>query len=349
MADYGTLIPSDAQIKDLARKRAVKTLSGLGSFYGLPIADQQSIYSALVEENIDKHKTSLGMSVARQMATDSGKEMGYKGYDPGFQGDTKAFKELVDSVDFPKFVADLLKAVFDANLKVMKQQTDSYIMLMKEATKSTADFLKKVKDDDTFAKLAESRSDKYNVTTEKNADGSSKLSLTTPEGDKVDPEDDEVKRHILEAKINMAKEHRAALREVLLMGVTRLVVEKGEIEAGVEFSVKASRESKAHHDDQNINTTTMNMEYDSPLGGLFGGPSGSMEMTNTNIQVNTSDKKATDDLSATLKGKVNIKFKTDYFKLDNFANMYADGGVAALHPPGGGAGAAAPQPAAAGR
>jgi hypothetical protein len=61
-----------------------------------------------------------------------------------------------------------------------------------------------------------------------------------------------------------------------------------------------------------------------------------MDMTNTNIQVNTSDKKATDDLSATLKGKVNIKFKTDYFKLDNFANMYAEGGVAALKPPAAG-------------
>ena len=78
-----------------------------------------------------------------------------------------AFNELVDSVDFPKFVADLLKAVFDANLKVMKQQTDTYIKLMKEATKSTADFIKKVKDDESFAKLAETRSDKYNVITEK--------------------------------------------------------------------------------------------------------------------------------------------------------------------------------------
>ena len=38
-----------------------------------------------------------------------------------------------------------------------------------------------------------------------------------------------------------------------------------------------------------------------------------------------SDKKATDDLSATLKGKVNIEFATDYFKLDNFASLYQDG------------------------
>lgn len=324
-----------ARIKQLARSKAMEILGGSPAFRSMTIADQMSIYRSMVEDEIKRldrqEMERLGLS--KPMATDSGKEMGYKGYDPGFQADTRAFTELVQSVDFPKFVADLLKAVFDANLKVMKQQTDAYIKLMKEATKSVAEFVKKVKDEESFMKLAETKSGKYNVITEKAADGGSKLALTNPEGDKVDTEDAEVKRDIMEAKINMAKEHRAALREVLLMGVTRLVVEKGEIEAAVEFSVKASRESKARHEDQNINVTTVSASYESPLFGLFGGPSGSMEMTNTNIQVNTSEKKATDDLSATLKGKVNIKFKTDYFKLDNFANMYADGGVQALKPP----------------
>jgi hypothetical protein len=343
MNDNVTLLPGEAQIKEHARAMARDILSDSTVFHQMPVAEQKSIYLSLVEDEMDKQRQKYGL--AKPMATDSGEQMGYKGYDPGFKGDTRAFKELVDSVDFPKFVADLLKAVFDANLKVMKQQTDSYIKLMKEATKSTADFIKKVKDEESFARLAESRGDKYNVITEKAPDGSSKLALTTPEGEKHDLEDAEVKRHILEAKINMAKEHRAALREVLLMGVTRLVVNKGTIEAGVEFSVKASRESKAHHEDQNINVTNVEMEYESPLGGLFGGPSGSFEMTNTNIQVNTSDKKATDDLSATLKGKVNIEFKTDYFKLDNFATMYADGGVAALKPAGAGAPGAAAAPA----
>jgi hypothetical protein len=229
----------------------------------------------------------------------------------------------------------------------MKTQTDSYIKLMKEATKSTADFIKKVKDDDTFARLAESRGGQYNVTTEKQSDGSSKLALTNPEGEKQDLEDAEVKKHILEAKINMAKEHRAALREILLMGVTRLVVEKGEIDASVEFTIKASRASTAHHDDQNISTLNVHSEIDGGIiGSIFGGPSGSMDLTNTNIQVNTSDKKATDDMTASLKGHVNIKFKTDYFKLDNFANMYADGGTAALKPAPGQQGIGAPAPAA---
>ena len=336
------MIPAE-QITDKARSKARSVLGGSAAFQSMPLSDQKSIYLSLVQEYIDDEKGKLGL--ARQMATDSGKEMGFKGYDPAFGGTTAAFNELVDSVDFPKFVADLLKAVFDANLKVMKQQTDSYIKLMKECTKSTADFIKKVKDDDAFAKLAETDSSKYNVITEKQADGSQKLALTTPEGDKVDPEDTAVKTALFEAKLNMAKEHRAALREVLLMGVTRLVVEKGEIEAGVEFSVKANRESKAHHDDTNINTVNAQFGYEPPLFGLFGGPSGSVSVSNTNIQVNTSDKKATDDLSAKLTGKVKIIFKTDYFKLDNFANMYADGGTAALKPPAPGAPGQLPAPA----
>jgi hypothetical protein len=274
--------------------------------------------------------------------------MGYKGYDPSFGNETKDFKDLVDSVDFPKFVADLLKSVFDANLSVIKQQTDSYIKLMKECTKSAADFIKQVKDEESFARLAESKSDKYSVATEKQADGSQKLALTNPSGEKVDHEDAEVKKDILEEKLNMAKEHRAALREVLLMGVQRMYVERGLVEAGVDFSIHAARDSKAHHDDQNINTTTWGNDYGSGvLGDIFGGPSGSVQTTNTNIQVNTSDKHATDDLTANLHGKVQLNIATDIFKLNNFATMYADGGTAALKPAGG-AGGAPGLPAAAG-
>ena len=331
-----TEIAAPDEIVNEARTKTQGWLSASGTFLNLPFAEQQSIYLDELNREVDRIRSDRGLpELYRPMATDSGKEMGFKGYDPGFQGSTAAFNELVDSVDFPQFVADLLKAVFNANLKVMKEQTDSYIKLMKEATKSSADFIKQINDDDTFANLAESKSDQYNVTSEQAPDGTQKLVLTNPEGDAVDTEDSEVKKAILDAKILMAKEHRAALREVLLMGVTRLVVDKGTVEAGVEFMITANRKSTAMHRDQNINTTNVSASYDPPLGGLFGGPSGSMTMTNTNIQVNTSQKEATDTLSAKLTGKVLIQFKTDYFKLDNFANMYADGGTQALAPAGG--------------
>src|SRR5262249_42498996 len=148
MADTMVREVADDSVTQLARAYARDVLSKSESFPGLRLEEQQSVYKSLVQEYIDKRtpRYGTGNGYARPMATDSGKEMGYKGYDPGFQGDTKAFNDLIDSVDFPKFVADLLKAVFDANLTVMKQQTDSYIKLMKECTKSSADFIKQIKD-----------------------------------------------------------------------------------------------------------------------------------------------------------------------------------------------------------
>lgn len=318
--------PLRAKARDYAKQVLAQSLV----FRTMNPADQLAIYKDLVDEKLrDLNGEPREGKVATAMATDSGAEMGYKGYDPAFGGDTRAFKDLVDSVDFPDFVKDLMMAVFTGNLRVMKEQTDAYIKLMKEATKSTADFIKKIGDDESFIKLAETKGQQYSVTTEKQADGSEKIVLANPDGDKVDPDDAEVKKDILEAKVAMAKEHRAALREVILMGVTRLVVEKGEIEAGVEFKVNATRRSRAKHEDQNINVASLSADF-----GGFLMPSVNFSMTNTNIQVNTSEKNTEDNLSAMLKGKVNIKFKTDYFKLDNFANMYADGGVAALKPPG---------------
>ena len=142
------MIPSDG-IKERARAKARTVLRAAAPSSRPcrcgPAERSTSRWSRRTSTN-ERNRHGL----ARPLATDSGKDMGYKGYDPAFGGDTRAFNELVDSVDFPKFVADLLKAVFDANLKVMKTQTDSYIKLMKEATKSTADFIKKVKDDESL-------------------------------------------------------------------------------------------------------------------------------------------------------------------------------------------------------
>lgn len=328
MPSTTTLIPD---VKVEARQMARNVLVNSDVFKGMPLDEQRSIYMNLVDEYVDKLNNKYGVSKA--MADGPGAGMGFGGYDPGFSGSVDNFEDLVQSVNFPKFVADLMKAVFDANITVMKKQTDDYIRLMREATKSTADFVKKVKDDDTFAHLAENKSNMFNIAMEKDADGNNKMVLTNPEGEKVDMEDNEVKARIMEAKIAMAKEHRAALREVILMGVTRLVVEKGEIEAGVLFEITAKRHSDKSKSNTNINEFEANAEFGGGfMGSIFGGPSGSMKEKNTNINVSTSNKSADDTMTARLSGKVNIKFKTDYFKLDNFATMYADGGIAALKP-----------------
>jgi hypothetical protein len=311
--------PRVPEIQRQAREAARDQLSRSSMFRAMSIDEQQDVYHSVVDDNYRK--------LARQSGLSSAMVEDFDDYDPGFGNSVDAFQDLVDSVDFPTFVSDLLKAVFDANISVQKRQTDDFIRLMREATKSTADFLKKVDDEDAFAYLVESPNSQFNLSMEEDPEGGSKLALTTPEGEPVNMDDNEVKAKIMDAKIAMAKEHRAALREILLMGVTRMIVKKGEVEAAVEYKITAKRDSRKTHRDQNINTAQLGLSY-----GIFAGPKVNFNMTNTNIQVNTSSQTAEDELSARLMGKVKIEFASDYFKLDNFANMYADGGTQALQP-----------------
>jgi hypothetical protein len=315
-------------VKEQARTMARDVLSNSESFKSMPMEEQRTLYLDLVNENIKK--LSEPDTTSREMrAGDLGD---FEGYVPGFDNSVDAFEDLVDSVDFPAFVADLMKSVFDANLTVMKRQTDDYIRLLKEATRTSAEFIKKTSDDDAFSYLAENQSEMFNLSMKKGADGSAEMTLTNPEGEPVDMEDNEVKAKIVEAKIAMAKEHRAALREVILMGVTRQVVDKGEIEASVEFRITANRTSNAAKSNTNTNVNTFSGSYKPPLFGLFGGPSGGFSNTNTNINVRTSNQNAQDEMFAKLMGRVKIQFKSDYFKLDNFAQMYNNAGVAAFNP-----------------
>jgi hypothetical protein len=241
-----------------------------------------------------------------------------KRHEKGMGATVDAFEDLVDSVDFPQFVKDLLKAVFDANISVMRAQTEEYIRLMKQATKSVAELIKGVKDDDTFAYLAENKSDQFNISME-----GDKISLTKPDGAKLDVEDNEVKAKIMEAKIAMAQEHRAMLREVLLMGVTRLVVEKGTVEASVVFDVLANRDA-SRSDMVNTNEQTNSGGSGGLNLGIFN-IGGGTNKTKSKVMVSSANSKNTDQMKANLTGKVKIDFKTDYFKLDNFAAMYANG------------------------
>ena len=152
--------------------------------------------------------------------------------------------------------------------------------------------------------------------------------MTNPKGEAVDIGDNEVKAKIMDAKIKMAQEHRAALREMILMGLTRLVVEKGEIEAEVNFEFKGKRTGEKK--DRALNKTSSSSGTSARassgfLGKLFGG--GGIGRTSstqtTKFSVSSAKSTSEDELKAKLRGFVKIQFKTDYFKLDNFAQMYA--------------------------
>jgi hypothetical protein len=239
--------------------------------------------------------------------------------------------EFIDEIDFPKFVRDLVKGVFDANLEVTVKQMEAFQALLKTATRELTSFINKIDDTATFGYLVESQPDMFSMDFpddgETDRAGNPKPVLTDKGGAKLDLGDNEVKARIMEAKIAMAKEQRALLREVILMGVTRLVVEKGVIKASCLFDIKASEKvDKADKAalQSAVSDSTSITASGGLIGSIFGGPTAGHTRSSqkSKISVSSAKSQATTDLAAKVAGSVEIQFKTDYFKLDNFATMY---------------------------
>lgn len=150
--------------------------------------------------------------------------------------------DFIDAVSFPTFVSDLLEGVFRANLMVQREQMVAYQELLKSATQSLVFFMKKIEPAESFAYLAANEQDDFSVSFP--ADGGP-AELADKDGNIVaregqETEDAAIKAKIMDATLAMAKEQRAMLREILLMGVTRLVVDKGVVRASVKFDFKAT-------------------------------------------------------------------------------------------------------------
>jgi hypothetical protein len=230
---------------------------------------------------------------------------------------------------------------------------DKFIELMKAATASISKFVNAIDDTSSFGYLAENSGDDFSLgfdDDEKDENGQPKQVLMDKDGNVIAGKSSEeidagVKAKIMDAKIAMAREQRALLRETILMGVSRLVVERGRVQASVLFDFKATEDIKKQ-DKAAINKQKSSGSSIRAGGGLigsiFGGPSGGYTESEreTRISVSSAKSQASTSLAAKLTGSVDITFKSDYFKLDNFAAMY--GGLGA----GAGTGAQAGAPVA---
>ena len=335
-----------------ARAEAQSVLASSRSFAAMAPHEQLALYRSLVT-------AALSRPEARSRGMEDAKPVNQLPDAPTMGGltdanvknsrlDTLADQgtQFIQDVNFPQFVKDLLKGVFDANLQVTIQQMETYQKLLKTATDSLAKFVQKVDDAAAFAYLVDQKPDEFSMVFddgmgESDGEGgqaSSKPVLADKQGNVLDLSDNVLKARIMDAKIAMAKEHRAMLRETILMGISRLVVEKGVVEASVLFDVKAEenikRQGKSGSEFQGTKATESG-------GGFFSGLFGGGDETTTQerrTQISVSSVKAIADskLAAQIKGNVKIQFKSDYFKLDNFAKLLegGDGGASLGQIPG---------------
>jgi hypothetical protein len=347
----------EATLREIARARTRSALRG-EAFMALGADEQRSLFRNVYEQNYRDLANSFsapGSQPSRAMASDRASDMINEGRhsNPNIEKAGDIAGDFMQNVDFPGFVRDLLKGVFDANLEVTVKQMETFKGLLQAATQNLSSFVRNITDDQAMVSLADKKSDDFTIDFPedgpKDENGQPRPALIDARsGEKLDLGDNELKAKIMDTKIQMAREQRALLREVILMGVTRLVVERGQVKASVVFDIKASekieRKDKAALKSA-ISTSSSLSASGGFLGAIFGGPQGGTTRSsqNTRISISTTNSTSSTDLSAKVMGSVDIVFKSDYFKLDNFAQMYGPGGGDGANVPQ--TGGAAPRPA----
>lgn len=258
------------------------------------------------------------------------------------------FGEMVQKVDFPKFVGGLIKNVFQAIVESSIEQMRAYGELVANVAKSVDQFMtdnigegegrdflaNKYPDDlalDANASAFEAGADTPPprlVATGENSEErlgaiSLDLNLNPPITDLS--EEGAEQRLVTAARLQLARQRQQLLSSMVMLGINRIVVTDGSINAKVVFDMRASdtarQENRASMFDRqrssNRNTSAAG------LGGLGWGVGSRNVNTQDHVATvgsavdQSSESKA--EVKAKLSGDVRVNFKSDYLPLEKMA------------------------------
>jgi hypothetical protein len=219
---------------------------------------------------------------------------------------------FLDQVDFPTFVQALVTGTYNSIVKSTIEQMQAYTEMYKGLAQPLASITKSITDADALGQIATNDPMKFTM----GGDGEVTDNDT---GMVLDRTNSEVQKMMFEAKLALARERRLLLRETMLMGVQRLVVDRGLIKAGLLFNIKATEKGQQRERQTEIEESGGQMG--GSFFGLFGGGKSDKE---TKISVSTRSLDTDTQLAAQITGNVEIHFTTDRFDLNNFANLFGN-------------------------
>ncbi len=283
----------------------------------------------------------------------------------GVREGVEQFGELVKKVDFPAFVSGLVNGVFKAVVDASMEQMRAYGELLSACAKSVDEF---ARDNITDAMARDNVASKFPgaVTVAKDETGASRLQLL-PDANgndlakaygvsNVDLSDPAAEMQLLaSAKLELGRQRQQLLSTMVLLGINRIVVTDGRINAKVVFDMRADdsakRRAKAQMNDEQKSASEAGAAAAawSPWGGAaaYANTSQSHVATVESSVDDTSTSRA--EVKAQLTGEVQLRFKSETFPLEK---MVDTGGMAMLQArgqpaplPGQPAAAPAPKPA----
>jgi hypothetical protein len=235
------------------------------------------------------------------------------------------FRNLVDTVDFPEFVSGLIQGVFQAIVDASIQQMQAYGELLAATAKSVGEFANDhISDDQVRQQIANRHPGLVKI--ERTSDGGSKL-VQNEDAEDLTPlkamarttetisitDDASEQKFVTAAKLEMARQRQKLMALMVMLGINRIVVTNGRINAKVVFDITASdyakRMARADMQDMRESVTGGAATYVAPWGGA-GGYHNQMHKTTVRSSIDdTSESKA--EMKARLTGEVRVNFKSE--------------------------------------
>jgi hypothetical protein len=326
---YRALTPS-------ARAAMREHMVQIGSYLADPnahgVASGRALDSALAEQGEQQPKD--GVELTKDRLAQKPGQVGAEFQGGAVREGTEQFGRLVRTVNFPEFVSGLVKGVFQAVVDASIQQMQAYAELLAAAAKSVQQFADDhISDGQARDHLASRFPSKFAVDT--SSQGPAKL--VSRDGNEVDlagafgtegavdVSDAESEQALVnQAKLEMARSRQQTMSTMVLMGINRIVVTNGQINAKVIFDVQANDQAARHaaaemHDQRSDSTTSFG---GGSFAGIFGGgfvSSNSHDTTVKSAVDDTSESKA--QMKAQLTGDVHLAFKSDVFPLEKMVDV----------------------------
>ncbi len=260
-----------------------------------------------------------------------------------------AFADTVNKVDFPGFVGGLIDGVFNAIVKASIDQMEAYATLIQNVAKTADQYMKdNISEDQARDWLAERYPDQLEpdfsgdqgrLRPRADADGGNlpnfmeDLGLPFP----VDSLDDDVVEEQLvpAARKRMAIDRQQLLLTLVLMGINRIVVTDGNISASVVFQLDTHLMAKRHFEreksfEYNTEYERSQKEASGSSGGFLGIGAKSWYRPKTRYSSDSSfnvtthqdaDTKDDSKMKVTMKGNVDLRFKSETFPLEKMTEM----------------------------
>ncbi|MCW3999011.1 MAG: hypothetical protein NWE93_02080 [Candidatus Bathyarchaeota archaeon] len=236
-------------------------------------------------------------------------------------------------IQFPEFTAKLITDVFDALISANIRQTQAYVELLQAVSKSVSEYVNETKDDISgemilqfLSKVLPDAEDKSGTKVRVGATLSSteaetlNKALTVPEVQESPgiaaaaiSDQTALDAILMAVAKRIAADKYTLLKEMVKMGVLRLVVEHGVIETKLTFTTYGSTFYESTK--SNYNSKAFSVRASAKTGGLASlwvKASASTSFTSLNVSTAKESNRDISGSSVQIYGHVQIDFKTDY-------------------------------------